>query len=73
MPWDLPYMKCDYKILNTKKKSPMKQNLKVHKCWMDRASRFADLFLLMYPHTEVQIEIHWNPEETGMANISSAK
>lgn len=40
---------------------------------MDRASGFVDIFLLMFPHTEFQIEIHWNPEETGMANISSAK
>lgn len=40
---------------------------------MDRASGFVDILLLMYPQTEFQREIHWNHEETGMANIASAK
>lgn len=49
------------------------KNLKVHKHRKDEASGFADILLLIYPYTEFQKETHWNQEETGTVNISSAK
>ena len=48
------------------------RNLKAHKHRIDKASGFANILLLICPHTEFQVGTQWKQKESGLANISSA-